>query len=149
MQTQRTIRNCLAIFRVVCPQQWEALTPTDVSGVRYCSQCEQRVFFCESDEETIAHAHAGHCVARELPDASELPRAYLGQPAVRPPATPEQTRAGLWNVRERAVNDAIKNARRSTRHCPQCHYPTPDWRLSCRVCGFEFGRVESGGGSDA
>ena len=149
MQTQQTIRNCSEVFRVVCPQRWEALAPTDELGVRFCGQCEQQVYFCESDEETIAHAHAGHCIARELPDASELPRAYIGQPAVRPPATPEQNRAGLWKVRERAVDDAIKNARRSTRFCPKCRYPAPDWRVSCRVCGFEFCRVPSGGGPDA
>lgn len=149
MQTTRTIRNCSEIFRVGCPKQWEELAPTDNPGVRFCGQCEQHVYFCETDSETIAHARLDHCIARELPDASELPRVVLGQPGIRSPITPEQDQAGQWNVRERAVDDAIRNARRSSRSCPRCDYPAPDWRVSCRVCGFEFGRVLSGGGTDA
>lgn len=141
VRTARTIRNCLPVFRVVCPQRWESLAPTDELGVRHCGQCDQQVHFCTTDAETVAHAQAGHCIAREMPDSSEMRAVYVGQPVGLPPETPQQAEARRLMLRERGVDDAIKNARSSSRCCPQCQYPAPDWRVSCRVCGFEFGRV--------
>ncbi len=141
MRTTRPIQNCLPMFRLVCPQLWEELTPTDESSVRHCGQCDQRVYFCTTDAETIAHAGAGHCIAREMPDSSEMRAVYVGQPVGLPSETPQQAEALRLILRERGIDDAIKNARSSSRSCPQCHYPAPDWRVSCRVCGFEFGRV--------
>jgi hypothetical protein len=91
VRTKQTIRNCpLPIFRQVCPQKWEALAPTGDAGVRHCGQCDQQVFLCSTAEETLNHARAGHCVAREIPDSSELPTMYLGRPRNVPPWTPEQ-----------------------------------------------------------
>lgn len=144
MRTTKTVRNCLPVFRMVCPQQWDALTPTGEPGVRHCGGCDRRVYLCETDAETQAHARAGHCIARELPDASEVRAVYLGLARELPPETPEQAEAGRRRLRERGIDDAIKNAGRSSRSCPECQYPAPDWRVSCRVCGFEFGRVASG-----
>ena len=153
MRTSRTIRNCLPVFRVVCPLQWEALAPTDDPCVRHCGQCDRRVYYCTTDAETVAHAEAGHCIAREVPDASEVPAVYIGEPNGRPsrspPWTPQQSEAARLRVRERGIDDAIRNAPISTRCCPSCQYPAPDWRVSCRVCGFEFGRVVAGGSADA
>ncbi len=149
MRTTTTIRNCLPVFRLVCPQRWEDLTPTNEPGVRHCVQCDQRVYRCATDAETIAHARAGHCIAREMPDASEMRAVYVGRPVGVPPETPPQAEARRRTLRERGVDDAIRNARISSRSCPLCDYPAPDWRVSCRVCGFEFGRVATGGGRDA
>jgi hypothetical protein len=148
VHTTRTIRNCPTVFRLVCPQRWEALTPTEEPGVRHCGRCDQRVYICSSDEEAVTHARAGHCIAREMPDASELPRVYVGQPVGLPPVTSQQEEARRVMLRERGVDDAIKNARRSSRCCPRCKYPAPDWRVECRVCGFEMGRAVAAGGQD-
>lgn len=145
MQTTPMIRNCLPVFRLVCPQRWEALAPTEEPGVRHCDRCDQRVYLCSSDEETIAHARAGHCIAREMPNASELPRVYVGRPVSVAPVTPEQAEALRVMRRERGVDDAIRNARRSSRCCPRCQYPAPAWRVECRVCGFEMGRAVAAG----
>lgn len=145
MQTARTIRNCLPVFRAVCPQQWDALAPTEDPGIRHCGGCDQRVYFCETDAETQAHARAGHCIAREMPDSSEVRAVYLGLARELPPETPEQAEAGRRRHRERGIDDAIKNTGRSSRSCPGCHYPAPDWRVACRVCGYEFGRVAPSG----
>jgi predicted amidophosphoribosyltransferase len=143
VKTKRTVRNCpLPVFRRVCPQQWEALTPTDHASVRFCGQCNQNVYLCSSDEETLSHARAGHCVAREIPDASELPAMYIGQPKHVPPATPEQEEAERRTNRERWIDDALKNLR-SPHACPQCHYPVPAWRTRCRVCGLVLGGIRA------
>ena len=145
MKTNRTIRNCpIPVFRRVCPQQWEALTQTDQPNVRYCEQCNQNVFLVSTDEETLSHARAGHCIAREIPDASELPAIYVGQPKSSPPHTVEQEEALRLTHRERGIDDSLKNLD-SPRFCPRCHYPAPNWRMSCRVCGLEIGRVRGGG----
>lgn len=86
-------------------------------------------------------------MAREIPDSSELPVMYLGEPKYVPP-TPEQEEALRLESRERAIDDALKNIS-SPRCCPRCHYPAPNWRKTCRVCGKEIGRVRKGGGLDA
>jgi hypothetical protein len=130
------------MFRLICPQRWDELTPTAEPGVRECGQCDRRVYLCTTDSETIAHARAGDCIAREMPDSSEAQRLYLGKPEFpEPPATPRQIAAAPLIDREVAIDDAIENVRYSTRSCPRCEYPAPDWRVCCRVCGFHFGRV--------
>jgi hypothetical protein len=40
MQTTRTIRNGLPVFRRVCPQRWSEVTSTDQPEVRPCDQCD-------------------------------------------------------------------------------------------------------------
>src|SRR6266566_8111248 len=129
------------MFKLECPRRWEELTPSEDSGVRHCSHCKQQVYFCSTDEETIGHARAGHCIAREMPDASDLPRVFVGKPVGLPPVTTEQQETRRVMLRERGIDDSIKNAQTATRACPRCHYPASDWRISCRVCGFEMGRV--------
>jgi hypothetical protein len=100
------------------------------------------VHFCDSDEQTIAHAKAGHCIARELPNADELPAIYVGMPKELPVQTREQTAAAEWFSRERGIDDSIRNAD-SIRCCPECNFPAPPWRVSYRVCGFEMGRLHN------
>lgn len=140
MKTNLTIRNCAPEFRFVCPLSWDSLTLTDTDDVRHCDQCSRDVYFCVSDEETISHAKAGHCIAREIPDSSQLPVVFLGMPENVPEPTPEQVGAQEWYGREEAILDSIQNAN-SRRSCPRCNFPAPPWRTTCRVCGFEMGRV--------
>jgi len=134
MKTKRTVRNCLAVFQRLCPLEWEELKSTENVGVRHCDKCEREVFFCASDEETIAPAKAGHCVARELPAI------YLGQPRSVPPPTHRQQEALHWKGRERAIDSALKDINYSTRNCRQCKFPVANWRKTCLVCGFDIGR---------
>lgn len=140
MKTTRTIRNCPTQFKFVCPKTWDSLTLTDMDTVRHCDHCSRELYFCDSDAETIAHARAGHCIAREIPDPGKLPRVFVGMPSNLPEPTPEQKLAIEWFLRERSMEDAIKNAK-SNRTCPNCNSPAPPWRPSCRVCGYEMGRV--------
>jgi len=140
MKTQTTIRNCDKDFRFVCPQNWAELSETGDDSQRFCDQCQQIVYLCVSDEETLEHARAGHCVARERPDFSELPRMILGQPKVVPQETETQRKALRWKHRESGIDDSLANIK-AQRCCPSCGFPAPDWRKSCRVCGYGFGRV--------
>lgn len=139
MKTSMTIRNCPPQFQFVCPKTWDILAMTDVDDVRHCNDCSRDVYFCVTDEETIVHAKAGHCIAREVPDSSELPAIYVGMPKNVPVRTPEQEQAANWFARERAIDDSIKNSD-SVRSCPRCKFPSPPWRVSCRVCGFAMSR---------
>ncbi len=68
---------------------------------------------------------------------------YLGRPTNVPPRTESQDRALEWTHRERGIDDALKNID-APRCCPECNYPAQRWRTTCRVCGFEVGRVAEG-----
>jgi hypothetical protein len=141
VKTQKTIRNCIVTgFDFVCPREWHELLTTDRETERRCNECNEIVYLCVSDDETTSHARSGHCIAREVPDESELPTMYLGRPKKLPPITKSQKQALAWTSRERGIDDSLKNMD-AQRQCPECNYPAPDWRKTCRVCGFEMGRV--------
>lgn len=142
MRTERTIRNCLVRFEAPCPQTWDGLTPTSDPDVRHCGQCDRDVHFCRTDAETLEHARAGHCIAREEPHRSELPRLVVGRPAVHVEPTEQQRRALALHHRERGITTLLEGRfQAATRHCPECGYPVPDFRQRCYVCRFEVGRV--------
>lgn len=141
MRTERTIRTCPVRMKFTCPRTWEGLQPTADSDIRHCTQCNEDVHFCRTDEETLRHARAGHCIAREEPHPDELPHLVLGRPAVHPVRTPEQERASALRRREAGITDALDNARyEGARDCPGCGYPVPSFRRTCYVCSFELGR---------
>jgi len=140
VKTKLTVRNCPTAFRYQCSKLWDDLVTTDRPEVRHCDGCGSDVFFCRTDEETIARAKAGRCIAREAPDGSELPMIFVGRPAEVMDRTPSQEEALRWGARESGIDDSLRNATRSARSCPQCSYPAPAWRTTCRVCGFEMGR---------
>jgi hypothetical protein len=128
-------------MKVVCLKTWEGLQPTADSDVRHCAQCNEDVHFCRTDEETLRHARAGHCIAREEPLSEELPHLVLGRPESPPVVTPEQQQASALRARERGITDALDNARyEGARDCPECGYPVPRFRKTCYVCAFELGR---------
>ena len=124
------------------PERWEKLQATDSAGVRHCSVCDHEVYFCASAEETIAHARAGHCIAREEPHPSELPRIRMGRTTAIPTFTSEQERAQELASREHGINTLLKGRLgAASRPCPECGYPVPNLRKSCQVCGLEIGRA--------
>ena len=78
-----------------CPYEWSQLVPTEDATVRYCTACQEPVYFCATDEELTAHAAANHCVARET-NINDLllqefgPSHYFieNSPPAPPPAAP-------------------------------------------------------------
>ena len=141
MRTERTIRNCKTRMKLVCPKTWEGLSPTGEPNVRHCSQCDRDVYYCATDAETIAHAHAGHCIAREMPHESLLSVIVVGQPAPGGPVDKYEAARQLAR-RERAINALLRGRIKGlSRDCPECGYPVPRSRQSCDVCGSEVGRA--------
>jgi uncharacterized protein (TIGR02996 family) len=57
------IENCEFRFFYQCPLQWDKLTPTDDARVRFCSGCQQNVYYCDSIDEARSHASQERCVA--------------------------------------------------------------------------------------
>ena len=134
------IRNCAVEFRKICPLQWENLWQTADPTVRHCDTCKRDVHFCENDSEAIAHAQAGHCIAKPQLHESELPTIYVGEPKITALPIPSEKAAMREDYnREAAKTHELRNLKYSTRFCPSCGYPCPDWRQVCRVCDFEIG----------
>ena len=76
------IRNCQ--FRFKCPKTWEALQHTDVDDQRYCTGCEQIVYFCRTSKQLMTAIQEDRCVAVRVIDPEEdLPRIEAGMPAVQ------------------------------------------------------------------
>jgi hypothetical protein len=146
MKTQNTIRNCPPEFRDACSKKWDDLQPTDDPDVRHCTLCSQSVYFCKTDQETIDHARAGHCIARLTPDSSELPpkisafgRTNKVFEAPKPSAS--QLEAQAWAMRESGITDFVQDTSVAGRNCPSCGFPVPGARKRCHVCKMEIGRA--------
>lgn len=117
------------------------MTPTADPGVRHCGACQRNVYFCLTDAETISHAKAGDCVARDRPARDQLGPMIIGRPQVRPTPTPAQLEARRLVARERAIDDILAwDFDAYNRVCTGCGYPIPTFRLSCKVCGNHVGR---------
>lgn len=56
-----TIRNCQFAFR--CTKQWPELARTDNDKKRFCDDCQQNVFLCESDAELTQAVIQNRCIA--------------------------------------------------------------------------------------
>ncbi|MBI5368816.1 MAG: hypothetical protein HZA54_17405 [Planctomycetes bacterium] len=138
--SDRTIRNCAFRFKFKCPLKWQNLDATEHDAVRHCRACNQHVYLCRTDEETIGHAQAGRCVARELADGREPGELVVGIPSNPVPLTPAQEAARAQWARESGIDRALEDLKYAHRTCPHCHWPMPDWRHSCSVCGTVIGR---------
>ena len=140
MRTLKTIRTCTVHVETPCPKRWDALEPTHEDGVRHCSACQSLVYFCTSDEDTLAHARQKHCIAREEPDPSELPRMVVGKPSLVE-VEPERELARELSRRERGIDRVLRaGVDESTRQCSACSYPVPASRVHCYVCKHPVGR---------
>lgn len=132
----RTVRSCPNEFAIRrrCDKSWESLAATEDDDVRHCGVCAKDVHFCRTDEETIRHALARHCIAREVPDGSERPPVIVGQSGTR--WTPRQEHAVALTDRERgiawAIGDGVDD---DAKQCVSCGFPLPSWAKRCRVCG--------------
>jgi uncharacterized protein (TIGR02996 family) len=60
------IENCEPAFRFQCPKRWENLRVLNEPGVRHCSACDKKVYYCHTLDAAQGHARQGHCVAVQL-----------------------------------------------------------------------------------
>jgi hypothetical protein len=54
-------------FAFACTKRWETLAPTDSESVRFCQQCKERVYYCDTVADAEARAFAGQCIAIPKP----------------------------------------------------------------------------------
>lgn len=133
MKLPRTIRNCRAVIESPCPRQWDELAETSEPSVRHCASCNREVFFCASDEETIAHARAGDCVAREVPDSRNLGPSIIGRPTIRQEPTPDQAARRLLMRREGSTTYLLGTLPTTSETVPRATIPSQTFapRASC------------------
>ena len=61
MDNYYQIRNCVFAYR--CEANWEELEDTNKEKIRYCSECDREVHFCENDRELTEAIKENNCVA--------------------------------------------------------------------------------------
>ncbi|WP_346674005.1 GGDEF domain-containing protein [Nannocystis sp. SCPEA4] len=54
-------------FTFACTKRWETLAPTDAESVRFCQQCKERVYYCNTVADAESRALAGQCIALPKP----------------------------------------------------------------------------------
>jgi two-component system, cell cycle response regulator len=54
-------------FAFACSKRWETLAPTDAESVRFCQQCKEHVYHCNTVTEAASRARAGQCIAIPKP----------------------------------------------------------------------------------
>jgi hypothetical protein len=132
------VRNCQPDFLFICPKNWETLNPTEQDGVRFCGVCNEQVFLCETDEEMIAHAKAGHCVAKFLPTDRTPEFHVVGRP--KEPMIID----GIY-AREMAKSLSLRWIKFSIGDCPNCGFPMTEGlygQIACHVCSDIPGVIE-------
>jgi two-component system, cell cycle response regulator len=68
-------------FAFACSKRWETLAPTDAESVRFCQQCKEHVYQCNTVAEAASRARAGQCIAvpKSLPSRAGVSE-QLGRP---------------------------------------------------------------------
>lgn len=68
-------------FLFACPKRWETLAPTESDSVRFCQQCKEQVYYCDTVADAETRALAGQCIAipKQLSDGGVESHA-MGRP---------------------------------------------------------------------
>ncbi len=75
-----TLRNCVLSYK--CPNDWNALTETDDSDIRFCEECEKEVYFCHDDDELAKGIRLNRCVAFFKPSEMGELVVTMGMPTI-------------------------------------------------------------------
>ncbi len=75
------------ILQFKCLQEWDSLDETNDRDMRYCRGCDERVYFCRTEDQFRRHARKGHCVAITVmnPTDSEFEMRTAGMPRMPEP----------------------------------------------------------------
>lgn len=65
--SRREIINCGQVERInfhfICPMKWEELDEMDSTNLRWCQECEKRVYWCHDTLEAGIRAEQNECIA--------------------------------------------------------------------------------------
>ena len=81
MRKRLIIENCALEFDFECPLEWSKLKATDSAGIKFCSECKNNVYRCESLEEINKHIDQGHCIAVK-DDGDRMPMGFIQPPVI-------------------------------------------------------------------
>ena len=60
-----TIRNC--VLSIKCKKKWEnmesEMDDDDNEKIKFCSDCQQEVYLCETDEELAKNIRLNRCIS--------------------------------------------------------------------------------------
>ena len=68
--SEGTVENCEPRFRFKCPKNWTALKETADRRVRFCSECQKEVHWCNTSAAATELGRQGKCVALYTNEAS-------------------------------------------------------------------------------
>jgi len=60
-RNELTIRNCVFAFK--CKRDWQGMQDTKDEKIKFCSDCNRQVHFCETDAELAKAVKFNECVA--------------------------------------------------------------------------------------
>ncbi|MFY0536122.1 diguanylate cyclase [Nannocystis pusilla] len=68
-------------FLFACTKRWETLAPGESDSVRFCQQCKEQVYYCDTVKDAETRALAGQCIAipKQLSDGGVESHA-MGRP---------------------------------------------------------------------
>lgn len=66
--TDYFLANCKFAFK--CTKTWESLEKTSEPGVRYCSDCQEEVFYCITKSEIVDALRDRKCISVVINDYS-------------------------------------------------------------------------------
>jgi hypothetical protein len=72
MMSELEIKDCE--WEVLCPKRWDDLAKTEHPKVRFCNECNEHVFLCESAHDQLEHHRNQRCIA--LPIAPPEPEMF-------------------------------------------------------------------------
>lgn len=59
-----TLRNCSFAFK--CDKSWTLLEKTKDASIRFCTQCQKEIHYCDNDEELVQSIALNRCVAIQV-----------------------------------------------------------------------------------
>lgn len=62
MKTKSLLKQAKCQMQLVCNKEWEQLSPTDESGIKFCGDCKKLVFYTQTAAELNLAAKRGLCV---------------------------------------------------------------------------------------
>ena len=138
----KEVKNCAIEFRFQCPQDWEKMTATTEAAIRFCDVCRLKVVLCESDAAALTQAKLGHCVAlrRHTGDGVRMLKVGMLKPSDEP--SPDERAEQRAYILDEMKTEALRALKYSSRFCPQCGFPCPNWYEYCRVCHHPVGRIK-------